>query len=198
MERFVAQRPVGSGGRARPASLGRGLLLALGLVGMSGMALSQGTGTVDADEPTPRVETYRDWIVRCDTAEGAPQRCEMAQELRQSDGRLVFATLVRRTGPDAAVIVFVAPFGVAVSEGLRFDWGDESAWEVPFATCLATGCMAERVADGAALARLQEATSVAVSMQAYGGDRVELSVSLAGFTGAWRRLDALAAEQAAP
>lgn len=189
---------------ARPAPLAwltqsaRELLLAVCVIGLPGAAVAQDAVAPDSDGPSSILETYRDWVVRCDSAEGAPRRCEMAQELRQADGRLVFATLVQRTGTEDAAVVFVAPFGVALAEGLRFQWADASVWDVPFATCYATGCIAERAADQADLARMQDAASVPVAMQAFGGDRVELTLSLAGFTGAWRRLAVLAAEQTAP
>lgn len=197
---------VARAGRLRPwvgsvaclARAGRSVAVAIGLIGCPVIGLAQDGPPPDVDGPTSSVETYRDWVVRCDRAEGQARRCEMAQELRQADGRLVFATLVQRTGTGDAAMVFVAPFGVALSEGLRFAWADDSVWDVPFATCYASGCIAERAADQSDLTRLQQAAAVDVAIQAFGGDRVELSVSLAGFGGAWRRLESLAAERPSP
>lgn len=145
---------------------GRGLLLVLGLAGLPAQAVAQDEAVPDPDAPSSILETYRDWVVRCDQANDLPRRCEMAQELRQGDGRLVFATLVQRRDAGEAAMVFVAPFGVALTDGLRFQWEDSTAWEVPFATCYATGCIAERAADSTDLARLQAGASVGVAMQA--------------------------------
>ena len=144
-----------------------------------------------ADRPSALVETYRDWVVRCDTVAEGARRCEMAQELRQADRRLVFATLVSRTGDGDARMVFVAPFGLSLADGLRLEKEGLDLETIAFTTCYATGCMAEVTLQAASLAPLLEGESVGVSMTALGGDPVELTVSLAGFGGAWRRLQAL-------
>lgn len=150
-----------------------------------------GAQTEAADRPSAMVETYRDWVVRCDTAAAGERRCEMAQELRQADRRLVFAALVSRTGDGDARMVFVAPFGLSLSDGLGLGKEGLDLETIAFTTCYATGCVAEATVQAAAPASLLEGESFGVSMTALGGDPVELTVSLAGFDGAWRRLQAL-------
>lgn len=188
--------PIRAAHRIRAFRIGlRVTRLCIGLTIVPTITLAQGDGAaVDArqgDTPTALVETYRDWVVRCDTASAGERQCEMAQEMRQSDGRLVFATLIQAAGGGAARVIFVAPFGLALAEGLRLDANGFSSRTVAFSTCYATGCVAETTLDAGALGALSDAEGLAVVMTPVSGDPLDLTVSLAGFRGAWRRLEAM-------
>ncbi|WP_322892226.1 MULTISPECIES: invasion associated locus B family protein [unclassified Yoonia] len=128
-----------------------------------------------ADGPYLIEETYRDWILRCDTVAGDPQTtpatqvCEMTQERSEAEaGQRVLRTSVQATD-DGPVLTLLAPFR----------------------TCLPQGCMATAQLDTATLARLDTGGMLDVDLIVDAGQPVVLAVSLDGFHAAWARLAAL-------
>jgi invasion protein IalB len=166
--------------------------LILGFALLPAISNAQSNEAATQEDPSTIVETYRDWVVRCDSASPGGRRCEMAQELRQADQRLVFATLVQHAQDGMARIVFIAPFGLSLREGLRLEKEGLELEALTFATCYATGCIAEATIDREALGQLLDGESIGVAMTSMTGDRVDITVSLAGFGGAWRRLESFA------
>jgi invasion protein IalB len=169
--------------------------LALGLAGslMVGAAFAQ-----EAEGPSSVQETYRDWIVSCEMmpgAEGQPDQraCEMRQELRQAEGnQLVLAAGLQTQGEAAsASLTLVAPFGLALSQPITIDIAETRLVEVPFRTCFPRGCIAVTTLDEVALDGLMAGDEAQVSMTTTAGQALVVTISLAGFTGAWTRLQDL-------
>lgn len=144
-------------------------------------------------------ETYRDWIVRCETpksAEGAPAAtriCEMAQELSQAEPKQRILTFALQAKPDGtADLTLITPFGLRLSDGIAIDLAAERLIQIGFRTCLPQGCIVSGALDAAMIERLSAGAVATVVMAAdAGGQPLALEVSLDGFAAAWARLVAL-------
>jgi len=170
----------------RKVVLASAFIIELGIVGGIGMAEAQ---TTEETTPSSLMETYGDWIVRCMNAdEGRGRICEMTQELRQqSTGQRVLVVSVGAT-EDGSDINIVAPFGLDLSKGLQISIADEVLSHMWFWTCLPAGCVAQGPLEASLLERLKDGDTAMIHLTQTNAQGVDLGVSLAGFTAAWKRL----------
>jgi len=168
------------------------LVLATGMLtmGMMDMALAQ-----TAQAPTSLTETYESWIVRCVTppaVEGqkTPARiCEMVQKLRQKkSGQRLLAMALQPTKEDGATLTFIAPFGLLLSKGVKVAVDGTAVTQGGFRTCLPRGCVSVINLAQGALDKFTAGNTATITMQNTGGQKISLSLSLAGFPAAWSRL----------
>lgn len=170
----------------------------------AGLSLTAGTITeaqTPPAVPSSLTETYGDWAVRCVSpaaTEGqtaAARVCEMTQALTQQEtGQRVLAMSLQATDAGARVTV-VAPFGLLLSAGLMMDVAEAPLLEGAFRTCLPAGCIVVSDVDQAGMDLLAGGDTAKVHMRrSQNGEDLTLDVSLAGFTAAWDRLQALMAE----
>ena len=154
-------------------------------------------GSVAAEIGPDQVqETYRDWIVRCETPKSpegellAGPICEMAQELSKSEGNQRVLTVALQASPDgSSTLTLITPFGLRLSDGIAIDVASQRLIEAGFRTCLPQGCIATVALDGAMIEQLSAGTKANVLMTAdAGGQPIALEVSLNGFAAAWARL----------
>lgn len=125
------------------------------------------------------------------TTEAAPatQICEMTQILSQRDSGQQILAMAMQPSTTGAKLVFVAPFGLALSQGLCVNIDDNPLLETLFHTCLPTGCVAKTdisLTFVDALAAGENATIIMVG--ASNAQEISITISLAGFTAAWNRL----------
>lgn len=169
--------------------------MAAGLAGI--LFTTSAAAQTAGDTPDLVQETYRDWVVRCETplredGTSGEQVCEMAQELTQSDGgQLVLRVALQAMADGTAALTLITPFGLRLSEGMAIEIATERVAEIGFRTCLPQGCIATGVLDAAAIAPLEAGESAELIMTADAGNTLSLSVSLNGFSGAWTRLGVL-------
>lgn len=177
------------------------MTLVCAIVRAAGLAVALTASTVAAQSagggPDLIEETYRDWILRCETVAGDPQTtlhtqvCEMAQELSEAEAsQRVLRTSLLATN-DGPVLTLLAPFGLRLSEGVTLSAGEQVIATLPFRTCLPHGCIATAQLDPTTLARLEAGGMIDVVLIADAGQPVVLAVSLDGFRAAWARLAAL-------
>lgn len=169
--------------------------------GLTGVLSMTGAAAQTASEAPDLVqETYRDWVVRCETPQlddgtSGEQVCEMAQELSQTDsGQLVLRVALQAMADGTAALTLITPFGLRLSEGVAIGVAAQRVAEIGFRTCLPKGCIATGVLDATAIAPLKAGETAQVIMAADAGNNLSLSVTLNGFTGAWARLGVLRGE----
>lgn len=163
--------------------------------------LAAGSLSAQTTGPDLLQETYRDWIVRCETPKAAEdaaapsRRCEMVQELSQAEsGQRVLTLVVQAVAEGGARLTLITPFGVRLSEGVAIDMGEERLLQLGFRTCLAQGCIASAALDRDAMDRLAGGTAASVRMTIdANGQPLAVETSLAGFDAAWARLTAVLA-----
>lgn len=145
--------------------------------------------------PSSVTEIYKDWVVRCNAVvrgEKTVQACAMVQTLRNksSSKRVLMTSLT--SGKDGAVIRFVTPFDLRLSQGLKVKVADELVLEAGFNTCLPAGCIVLGNLPQKSIDTLAAGAAANVVMVANRtGQALELAVSLDGFTAAWNRLKSL-------
>ena len=159
------------------------------LAGVSSSATAQSTAET---APSSITEIYQDWTVRCNnvaSGEGTTQVCAMVQSLRKGQGgdRVLLVTLT--PSEDGAVVRFVTPFGIRLSQGLKVNVAGTQVLDAAFNTCMPGGCIVLTELPQASVDVLASGESANVVMIAnQNGQPFELTVSLAGFTAAWNRL----------
>jgi len=139
-------------------------------------------------------ETYRDWQVAC-IQQDAGKRCAMLQQQAQQNGQRVLSIeLTARAGETGLNGVLVLPFGLALEAGVTVQV-DETGSPQPlrFSTCLPAGCLVPLSFNEAMLGELRAGTSLNINATSIANNQaVVLSVSLAGFSAAQERTQALA------
>lgn len=136
-----------------------------------------------------KVETFQDWDVRCpeNSDDGS---CEMTQLVNSADNGKPILRVVMGYPPqvDTAAMVFILPLGTRLAPGvqLQVDGGEPQGF--PFQICLEQGCRADFPVDNALRAKLRGGSTATVSLIGPRGDRIDLKVSLQGFTDADNRI----------
>ena len=140
-------------------------------------------------------ETYDSWTVSCRMADGGGKtvkQCALSQtQIDKSSGKHLLEVDVAPNGTGAAVTL-VLPFGLDLGQGvaLQLDAAAPSA-PVPFATCLPVGCIARAALDDKALAAYRAGSTLRLKARAEGGNGIDFTVGLKGFSAAFDRVAAL-------
>lgn len=140
-------------------------------------------------EGSVKVDTYEDWEVRCpeDRSQGG---CEMTQLVNSPENGKPILRVVMGYPPeiDSAAMVFILPLGTRLAPGvqLQVDNGEPKAF--PFQICLEQGCRADFPVNDALRGRMRAGSKMTVSLIGPRGDRIDLPVSLQGFTDADNRI----------
>jgi invasion protein IalB len=141
---------------------------------------------------TAITETHRDWIVNCSVQQDA-KVCFISQSLsNNANGQRLFTIELRLTGENKIEGGMLLPFGLRLNAGVSMALDDEPLGEsVAFTTCTQQGCLAPFAAEGDALAALQAGQVLKIGSVSNEGENVIFAVSLAGFTSALDRAEAL-------
>lgn len=138
---------------------------------------------------------FDDWTVRCVRVEsGQPDPCEMNQLLSTQDGNPTAEINVFPIGRDdvPAGATVVTPLQTLLTENLSMTIDAGQTKTYPFRLCTRQGCVVQLGLTADEVARMKAGTLAVVSIvpAAAPDQRVELTVSLAGFTAAYAMLDA--------
>lgn len=153
--------------------------------------------TQQLDGPTALSETYQDWVVNCHQVRGADgtatRLCQMSQELRQQDSnQLVLLISIAANVATTPRATIIAPFGLKLSEGIGLVLAEREIIKAPFDTCLPAGCLAYLDLSPESLDKLRASETVQIVLQpSQSLDSMLVTISLAGFTTAWNRLNSL-------
>ena len=138
-------------------------------------------------------ETYGDWVVACQTQNGAP-RCQMTQtQTDQKTQQLYMAMEVRRGDDSAMAATLLMPFGLSLKSGVALQVDDsKQGMKAEFSTCLPNGCLAPISIDETIAQTILLGKSLNLSAVTAGENKpFSAKVSLNGFPQAWARLVAL-------
>lgn len=133
------------------------------------------------------VETQRfqDWEVQCPTDAGQ-QPCTMNQVVNTPDGSepIMRAMVGYPPQADGAVLVFLLPLGVRLAPGMQLQVDNNEPVGFPYQICLEQGCRANLPLEPAMLNSLRGGSSATVSVIGPDGQRMDMDLSLMGFTAA--------------
>ncbi|GEN25133.1 invasion associated locus B family protein [Halomonas cupida] len=155
----------------------------LGLMALSPAAFAQDSG------PAVDTEQFQDWEVNC-PVNAADGDCSMTQLVDGSNGEPVLRVVVGNPPQlDSSAITFLTPLGVRLAPGLQLQVGSNEPIGMPYQMCVPQGCRADLPIRPELLTQLRGGSSATVSMIDPNGQRVNLNVSLMGFSDAKQRID---------
>lgn len=133
--------------------------------------------------------TQGDWQVRCQKTADGKDPCELYQLLKDKGGNPVAeASLIPLGGKAAAGVTLVAPLETDLLPGLGFKVDDGKQIAYPFSFCAPVGCVSRVAMTQAELDTMRKGNAATVSLVPYGAPkdtRVDLALSLKGFTAGW-------------
>lgn len=131
------------------------------------------------------LQTFQDWQVRCpkDKSKGG---CEMTQLVNSPDTGKPILRVVMGYPPeiDSAAMIVILPLGTRLAPGVQLTVDGGQPDTFPFQICLEQGCRADFPINDALRNRLRAGSNATVSLIGPRGQRIDLKVSLQGFTGA--------------
>jgi invasion protein IalB len=138
------------------------------------------------DTPSVTTSTHKDWQTICVQREEKPA-CEVTQTMQlEKDGQASFAmriTLFKQA--ENTVMEIALPLGLDLQAGIAFQVDENSEINLPFATCVAKGCVAVVTVDGGFVNELRQGTAMKVAYRPFRQSQSRvLSSSLRGFTSA--------------
>jgi len=144
-------------------------------------------------------EVFTDWALRCIRAPEGPDPCQLYQLLNDTDGTSVAEVSIVPLPPgnDAvAGAVVVVPLETQLTEGLGISIDGSEPRRVPFDFCNRAGCVARfgMVAEQIDQMKRGAAGTITIVPALAPDQRVELSMSLSGFTNGYNATTTLAEE----
>ncbi|MEQ6917784.1 invasion associated locus B family protein [Halomonas aquatica] len=157
----------------------------LSLLAIAPMAFAQQatTGAAGADV---RVEQFRDWQVLCPPA-GRQGPCTMSQLVTNPDSNDPLMRLIMGYPPELEgrpAMTFLLPLGVRLAAGLQLSVGGGEPAQFPYQVCMQQGCRADLAVPPSLLSELRGGTSATLSLVGPRGNRMDVDISLMGFTDA--------------
>ncbi|SFU98200.1 invasion associated locus B family protein [Halomonas korlensis] len=160
-------------------------LLSLLALAPNAFAQQGSPGGADDDVTT---EQFRDWEVVCpNEGEG---NCTMYQVVNHSDNDQPLMQVVVAYPPqlESGTMTFVLPLGVHLASGLQLSVEGVEPAQFPYQACLQQGCRADLPIQPALLQALRSGSTATLSLIDPRGDRMDLDISLMGFTDAHARI----------
>jgi invasion protein IalB len=155
----------------------------LGLMALSPAAFAQDSG------PAMNTENFKDWDVNCPVS-AADGNCAMTQMAKDASGEPVLQVVVGNPPQlDSAAITFLTPLGVRLAPGLQLQVDSNEPIGMPYQVCLPQGCRADLPVRPELLTQLRGGNTATVSMIDPNSQRVDVDVSLMGFSAAKQRID---------
>lgn len=165
------------------------LVSILGMVAFLGFVSSADAQTSDA--PTEGdaaadqdVQVFKDWYLRCGSAQTGEKRCILLQDLiDQESKRPLMQLAVGFWGPDnLRGIIITLPLGVTLPPGIEVQIDGQPIGRAPFFQCTVNGCQSRVPLEDELLAKLKAGQGGVVAFRDGQGRNVPLAFSLRGFT----------------
>lgn len=133
-------------------------------------------------------EQFEDWVVRCPVQEAG--RCEMSQLVdNPANGEPMMRVVMGYPERiDSAAMIFVLPLGTRLTPGVRLVVDAGETQNIPFQVCLQQGCRADFKLEDSLRQQMRVGQAATVSVIGPRGERIDLEVSLQGFTAADDRI----------
>ena len=153
--------------------------------------LTRPSAPLQASRPVPKTESteigsvrsIRDqWQVRCQLAGSPPQdQCAVIQSVTAEDRPGIGMTVILLRSPDKKIMLRVlAPLGILMPSGLGLKIDGKDIGRAAFVRCLATGCVAEVIADDALLGQLKSGKVATFIVFQTPDEGIGIPISLAG------------------
>ncbi|MFC0267963.1 invasion associated locus B family protein [Kushneria aurantia] len=136
-------------------------------------------------------QQFQSWEVRCPTGGAtAQQRCTMNQVVNNPDSNEPLMRVMVGYPPqaDGPVMVFLLPLGIRLAPGMQLQVDSNEPTGFPFQVCTPQGCRANLPLDANMQQQLRGGTQATISAIAPDGERLDLNLSLMGFTNASQRI----------
>lgn len=159
------------------------ILLFLGLLAPMAIAQQQ------PNSPEFSTEQFEDWEVRCPT-NAQPVICEMTQLVNspQSSQPIMRVIMAYPQEIDTAAMIFLLPLGVRLAPGLQLVIDNGEPINFPYQVCQQQGCRADLPISETLRQKMRSGSTATVSVIGPRGNRLDLPVSLQGFTAADDRI----------
>ena len=144
-----------------------------------------------APEPSETTETFGSWTVRCVAQQGSETKaCEVVLAISGQSGLIAQIAFGRPEGSEGTVLAVRTPLGVLVSSPVVIAAQSDGASpvNVPFVTCLATGCLAQAQVAAQPLGDLAAAETAAIEFAERSGRKVRINIPLSGLKDALTRI----------
>lgn len=156
------------------------------------LALAMGPASAQqAAAPSAGNEMVQPWAITCSNQAGSDtMACTMTQVLvaRDSNQRLIAATIYRPS-PDAAALMRInLPHGILLQEGVDISIDDGAPTRVPITIADQNGSYATLELTANLVLALQGGDIINFGVKAGNGEAVRLQLSLKGFTSAFAKL----------
>ena len=127
-------------------------------------------------------QSVGDWVVVCAEGQNGRKSCAMSQTLNNAKTRQMLASwAISRDSNGKTSATVTVPMGVLVSVGLRAGADEKSAFEVPFRTCIAQGCVATFDVSNQLIAQLSKADKFSFVTRTVQEQPLTVEFSLRGF-----------------
>ena len=153
------------------------------------MALCAFTAPTMAQQQLQNVQksTSGDWTLECGALPSGKRICQMTQVVNNpKDGKpLLQAAVIKPSGGKKAILRLVAPLGVWLRPGVGFSINGGSKNNLNFEFCLREGCIAQLGLSSGLVNAMKRGSKARLSIQNIQRRKLNLDVSLRGFTAAY-------------
>lgn len=142
--------------------------------------------TPAAHAQNPHAKIFGDWRVRCNSATGAPAKCQMFQNVVVKDsGQPILQAVVGYIDEvETPVGVITLPLGIYLPPGLTMQVDKGQTYELAFEVCGRKGCRVRFSIDDTLLGTLKRGNAAEIAFFSASRKPIRVPVSLKGFTAA--------------
>ncbi len=162
------------------------LILWLGVAGSGAVAFAPDAAAAPKDG-----QVFQDWMVKCEAAEGVPERCVAFQNIVVTQSRQQLLTVaVGYLGPKGEPwVVLTVPLGVLLQSGVALKVDEGPRFDAAFKICTAKGCEAGISPEDDVLWLLETGLVARIAfLDGITGRQITVPVSLKGFSAAFQTL----------
>ena len=135
---------------------------------------------------------HGDWTVECRTLQNGGRFCQMGQNLNNpSTNKPLMQVVVgikRNDTQSQPFLQVLAPLGIWLRPGLEFSIDGGQPTRLAFETCLKVACVAEMALSEGLLSAMKRGAKATVVMRNIRREKLEVPVSLSGFTASYNAL----------
>lgn len=136
------------------------------------------------------IQQVQDWEVRCPQGNTAQGACTMTQLIDNPNSGQPLMRVVLAYPPeiDTPAMVFLLPLGVRLAPGMQLSIDGGEPIRFPYQVCLQQGCRGDLPVKPELMRQLRGGSTATLSMIGPRGERMDLDISLMGFTDATQRI----------
>lgn len=153
------------------------------------LALGQEVGAADGPGSTYTVANFEAWEQKCVRTESGVDPCQLYMLLKDAEGNSVaeftmFNLPKGSEGPAVAGATFIAPLETLLTAGMTLQIDDAKGKLYPFTFCAPIGCVARIGFTAEEITAMKAGANAKITIVPFVApdEKVELSISLKGFT----------------